>query len=115
MSKRFRTGVSQHAIAKCLSKLTHRMQPSKTDRVNPSMDVKPMVEPLSVETRLDHPPSVDEESAHFVSQGAEGIVDLGASLSVIGESQFQELCRHLPLNFRNHEDGTLRHQLSFRQ
>ena len=100
VSKRFRTGVSQHALAKCLSKLTHRMQPSKTDRVTSAMDVKPMVEPLSVENRLDHPPSVDEESAHFVSQGAEGIVDLGASLSVIGESQFQELCRHLPLDYQ---------------
>ena len=33
-------------------------------------------------------------------QGAEGIVDLGASLSVIGEIQFQELCNHLPLKFQ---------------
>ena len=36
------------------------------------------------------------EHACFVSEGSLGIVDLGASLSVIGQTQFEDLCRHLP-------------------
>ena len=36
------------------------------------------------------------EQAYFVSEGSLGIVDLGASLSVIGQSQFDDLCKHLP-------------------
>ena len=31
-----------------------------------------------------------------MSEGSLGIVDLGASLSVIGQSQFDDLCKHLP-------------------
>ena len=34
----------------------------------------------------------------FATQGSFGIVDLGASLSVIGKSQFKELCNNLPSN-----------------
>ena len=37
-----------------------------------------------------------EELAHFASLGTHGIVDLGASMSVIGENQFKELCKSLP-------------------
>ena len=37
-----------------------------------------------------------EELAHFASHGTHGIVDLGASMSVIGENQFKELCKSLP-------------------
>lgn len=64
--------------------------------------------------------TVKVESAHFVSQGMCGIVDLGASLSVIGENQFRELCSHLPktvlkrmkeapcsVNFRFGNDSTV--------
>ena len=36
------------------------------------------------------------EQVFFVSEGSLGIVDLGASLSVIGQSQFRDLCQHLP-------------------
>ena len=39
---------------------------------------------------------LSEESINFVSQGTYGIVDLGASMSVIGQSQFTDLCRMLP-------------------
>ena len=39
---------------------------------------------------------VPVEQAYFVSEGSLGIVDLGASLSVIGQSQFDDLCKHLP-------------------
>ena len=55
----------------------------------------------SIDNRSESSPPVNEESAQFVSQGAEGIVDLGASLSVIGEGQFQESCQHLPPSFQN--------------
>ena len=46
--------------------------------------------------------SKDNATAFFVSQGSHGIVDLGASLSVIGDQQLKELCAHLP-------SETLRH------
>ena len=36
------------------------------------------------------------EEALFASHGSCGIVDLGASMSVIGARQFQELCQALP-------------------
>ena len=39
---------------------------------------------------------LSEESINFVSQGTYGIVDLGASMSVIGQSQFTDLCQMLP-------------------
>ncbi len=42
-----------------------------------------------------------EELAHFASCGASGIVDLGASLSVIGTDQFKNLCNHLPSSVLN--------------
>ena len=44
---------------------------------------------------------LSEELAHFASCGASGIVDLGASLSVIGDQQFKDLCKHLPRNILN--------------
>ena len=60
------------------------------------------------------------ETACFVSHGSSGIVDLGASMSVIGHEQFVELCRHLPkhvkqnmheapcsVNFRFGNDSTV--------
>ena len=96
---RNRVGQFHHTIAKCLGKLSHRMKTPIPDRMIPP-SMKP--EPLSrshADSDLGSPP-VNEETAQFVSQGAEGIVDLGASLSVIGESQFQELCNHLPLEFQ---------------
>ena len=37
-----------------------------------------------------------EEVVQFVSHGTYGIVDLGASMSVIGQRQFDELCQELP-------------------
>lgn len=60
-------------------------------------DTKPnhIVDPLiQVETRIEKP----EEPILFASQGSSGIVDLGASLSVIGKNQFEELCQSLPEN-----------------
>ena len=60
------------------------------------------------------------ESVLFASQGTFGIVDLGASLSVIGSQQFKELCQSLPetilsrmkeapcaVNFRFGNDSTV--------
>lgn len=41
-----------------------------------------------------------EESANFVTHGTSGIVDLGASMSVIGEQEFRELCKCLPQTLR---------------
>ena len=78
------------------------------------------IEPLSP-SKVSVPTStVSVEDAHFVSQGMCGIVDLGASLSVIGENQFRELCSHLPqtvlrrmkeapcsVNFRFGNDSTV--------
>ena len=40
-------------------------------------------------------PKLSEETVHFASHGTHGIVDLGASMSVIGEQQFLDLCREL--------------------
>ena len=45
-------------------------------------------------------PTLSEETVHFASHGTHGIVDLGASMSVIGERQFQELCQVLPLSIK---------------
>ena len=39
---------------------------------------------------------LSEEVAQFASHGTHGIVDLAASMSVMGETRFQELCRALP-------------------
>ena len=102
-SSKNRVGLFRNTLAKCLGKLSHRMQPSMPNRAYPSSIDKPRSEPLSpsFDNRSESSPPVNEESAQFVSQGAEGIVDLGASLSVIGEGQFQELCQHLPPSFQN--------------
>ena len=98
---RNRLGQFHHTIAKCLGKLSHRMKTPIPDRVIPP-SMKP--EPLSrshVDSDLGSPP-VNEETAQFVSQGAEGIVDLGASLSVIGESHSFKSCAIIFLqNFRS--------------
>ena len=40
--------------------------------------------------------ATSNEVAQFVSHGTHGIADLGARMSVIGESQFKELCQVLP-------------------
>ena len=82
-------------------------------------DTKPnhIVDPLiQEETRIEKP----EEPILFASQGSSGIVDLGASLSVIGKNQFEELCQSLPehilsrmkeapcaVNFRFGNDSTV--------
>ena len=89
-------------LAKCLTKLSHRMKPNIPDRTNQPMMPKTVIEPLSPSLECNRGPSSsgNEESAQFVSQGAEGIVDLGASLSVIGENQFKELCRNLPKSYQ---------------
>ena len=58
--------------------------------------------PLSPDVSLPPRNELTEELAHFVSCGASGIVDLGASLSVIGTEQFKSLCNHLPQNVIRH-------------
>ena len=50
-------------------------------------------DPLIQEVTRNEQP---DESVLFASQGTFGIVDLGASLSVIGKHQFEELCQSLP-------------------
>ena len=47
--------------------------------------------------KTDHR-SVEDAQAFFATQGSFGIVDLGASLSVIGKDQFKDLCKNLPSN-----------------
>ena len=54
-----------------------------------------MTDPLIRKDVADSTPNLVEQ-AYFVSEGSLGIVDLGASLSVIGQSQFDDLCKHLP-------------------
>ena len=39
--------------------------------------------------------------AFFVSHGSSGIVDLGASMSVIGNKQFHDLCSALPMSIKS--------------
>ena len=71
---------------------------------------------IQQETRIE----VSAESVFFASQGTFGIVDLGASLSVIGNQQFEDLCQALPesvlsrmkeapcaVNFRFGNDSTV--------
>ena len=71
---------------------------------------------IQQETRIE----VSAESVLFASQGTFGIVDLGASLSVIGKQQFEDLCQALPesvlsrmkeapcaVNFRFGNDSTV--------
>ena len=53
----------------------------------------PPCDPLTVEQVVENVPM---EEAFFVSSGSLGIVDLGASLSIIGKQQFAELCESLP-------------------
>ena len=55
----------------------------------------PRPDPLGPKTDEDFP-----ESSFFVSHGSTGIVDLGASMSVIGQRQFSELCQSLPAEIR---------------
>ena len=62
---------------------------SKLCRRTPS----PPCDPLTIERVVDEMPL---EQAFFASSGSLGIVDLGASLSIIGKQQFEELCQHLP-------------------
>ena len=67
------------------------------DRINSLTRMTPshMTDPLIQKDVADSTPNKVEQ-AYFVSEGSLGIVDLGASLSVIGQSQFDDLCRHLP-------------------
>jgi len=50
--------------------------------------------------------SKEHATAFFVSQGSHGIVDLGASLSVIGDHQLKELCANLPSETLRHMKET---------
>lgn len=53
--------------------------------------------PLSSFKSADPSPrSVEDAQVFFATQGSFGIVDLGASLSVIGKDQFKDLCKNLP-------------------
>ena len=67
------------------------------DRINSLTRMTPShtTDPLIRKDVADSTPNKVEQ-AYFVSEGSLGIVDLGASLSVIGQSQFDDLCRHLP-------------------
>ena len=62
---------------------------SKLCRRTPS----PPRDPLTVKQVVEEMPL---EQAFFASSGSLGIVDLGASLSIIGKQQFEELCQNLP-------------------
>ena len=52
--------------------------------------------PLSSFKTAESNRSDEAAQIFFATQGSFGIVDLGASLSVIGKSQFKELCANLP-------------------
>ena len=62
---------------------------------------KPAQPPADPQSREDVQCENLTESACFVTHGSSGIVDLGASTSVIGQQQFQELCKHLPRHVRS--------------
>eukprot|EP00435_Cladocopium_sp_Y103_P026639 s2448_g6.t1 len=47
------------------------------------------------------PVHVSSEVVYFASHGTQGIVDLGASMSVIGQKQFDELCSALPVSVKH--------------
>ena len=99
----------------CLRRLFDRTTVMQ-HRSKPTEPIEPLSQSgvsLATSTAMD-------ETAHFVSQGMCGIVDLGASLSVIGENQFRQLCSHLPksvlrkmkeapcsVNFRFGNDSTV--------
>ena len=60
-----------------------------TMKVKLGLNLRPLTESEPVQTRMD-------EVAHFVSHGSLGIVDLGASQTVIGQHQVNEVLQQLP-------------------
>ena len=71
---------------------------SRNDGQNSRRDQMPQPAPRHdpLRAKVDFIGNHDTEWIHFVSQGTSGIVDLGASMSVIGIKQFEELCNALP-------------------
>ena len=91
------TSEFHRVLSKCKASLSLRLPQSCRSRHEPLASVPPC-DPLSrnhdtATVRVNLP----EESINFVSQGTYGIVDLGASMSVIGQSQFEDLCKVLPI------------------
>lgn len=77
-------------------RLLNRLKHALSDRMPPQIKRSETSKPLSIHNSALERPPIEEEEVHFASSGAVGIVDLGASLSVIGEKQFKNLCQSLP-------------------
>lgn len=82
---------STQSLGRIASRL-HSVLSRKHEMKSPSITPRP----LSPEIPSSPQSELAEEIAHFASCGASGIVDLGASLSVIGNQQFKDLCQYLP-------------------
>jgi hypothetical protein len=81
-----------------------QLSPKLLCRFVESESVKSRLSPLPRKTTEPHPPKIQmrsTECALFVSHGPYGIVDLGASQTVIGEQQLHELMTHLPADVRS--------------
>ena len=67
-------------------------RPTEYEKMEHPVSAKPLRS--SVVSKVNR--SEEEAQVFFATQGSFGIVDLGASLSVIGKAQFQDLCKNLP-------------------
>ena len=114
-------GKLQSAIAKRRPELVNRLRAicrlETVSEAEPLNRNAPRTDPQCQKSGLT---SKQVEAALFVSHGTSGIVDLGASMSVIGQKQFQDLCQALPnaiisqmkevpceVNFRFGNDSTV--------
>ena len=112
-------GVSENTSPLNFQSVLHRfrtlIRPTTSEKDDTTRIDK--IDPLIQEVTRNKQP---DESVLFASQGTFGIVDLGASLSVTGKHQFEELCQSLPhqilsgmkeapcaVNFRFGNDSTV--------
>ena len=89
-------------LSKCTGQFLSRLPASCRSVSSPKTDST--CDPLCQNRDCDPKCSnlhVPAEVVHFASHGTLGIVDLGASMSVIGQKQFMELCQSLPRSVKN--------------
>eukprot|EP00435_Cladocopium_sp_Y103_P074193 s963_g47.t1 len=88
-----KSGINRMKTPTWQSTFSHRLQ--AVLRKRPVTEDQSRRNPLS-QNDVASSSEISHEIIQFVSHGTHGIVDLGASMSVIGEAQFQQLCTHLP-------------------
>ena len=84
----------QNRVTKGVNRINWELFREKVHSMN-RMTPPHMTDPL-IQSEIPESTQNMVEQVFFVSEGSLGIVDLGASLSVIGQTQFHDLCQHLP-------------------